>query len=273
MSILEEEDYICKIPFVDTVTQKEEIMRQIEAGNKNFEIDYLQVIQHRVRNLSISILKMLEEESKKINLGSNEDWSSSLLLFSVIKRAENEFYSVFPKKKVGTAEKESFDSSEATLDQKIEISVLAVQEMFKALEAYEKQPETARLQQIATLMSVVQPRIKAIYSNPNYQMGGHTDVLLQLCSDMKAVAERTRHFVSLAQEQNTTATIDSPQISMSQLFPPLFSSPYFPIFFSCEQKSDQFGSPAKAPLWFPQEARRERLHEVFQEEIFPPKRK
>ena len=49
-----------------------------------------------------SIRKMEEDRSKYMFNKINSDWSSSLKFFSIVKRAQEEFYSIFPSEKKPT---------------------------------------------------------------------------------------------------------------------------------------------------------------------------
>jgi hypothetical protein len=90
---------------------------------------------------------------------------------------------------------------------------MVLDKMEEILTSYEKNRDETKLFQVSTLMNVMQPRIKAIYSSHYKEIIGHKDSILYISKTMKEIVEKTRFYV-LNDADPSYSIVDSPQIKL-----------------------------------------------------------
>ena len=90
---------------------------------------------------------------------------------------------------------------------------MVLDKMEEILSSYEKNRDETKLFQVSTLMNVMQPRIKIIYSSHYKEISEHKNAIINISKTMKEIVEKTRFFV-LNDENDSFHFVDSPQIKM-----------------------------------------------------------
>eukprot|EP01091_Cochliopodium_minus_P002806 TRINITY_DN12658_c0_g1_i1.p1 TRINITY_DN12658_c0_g1~~TRINITY_DN12658_c0_g1_i1.p1 ORF type:complete len:466 (-),score=106.81 TRINITY_DN12658_c0_g1_i1:29-1426(-) len=216
-SSIENDFYQSKLPFVEQVTDLEEIVSDINLGNPNYEINYTEILENNIKNYSTEIIKTLEEEREsKILNKSDTEWSNTLKFFSVIKRAQEDYSSLFPHS-IKRNNIRDFNSltQQQNLNQKIEDITIVLDRMKEILDGYESSPDQTKLYQVSTLMNAIQPRIKSMYSDHQQEIFSYKESLLYVAKIMKEIVEKTRYYVLSEGNEYVHATVESPQVRIN----------------------------------------------------------